>query len=82
MRLCLSSRMGVMQNLVAAPAHAYQSFYDADAPVIRHVPKVAAHIEAGDWSEEAIDSSAPARGILVGLVLCAPFWIGLSVMLF
>ena len=74
--------MGVMQYMVAAPAQAYQSFSDADAPVIRHVGKVAAHIEAGDRSEEATDLCAPARGILVGLALCAPFWIGLYVMLF
>jgi hypothetical protein len=74
--------MGVMQNLVAAPAHAYQSFYEADTPVVRHVRKVAARIEAGDRSEEAANSSAPARGILVGLALCAPLWIGLYVMVF
>ena len=71
-----------MQNLVAAPAQAYQSFYEADAPIVRHVRKVAAYTEPGDRSGEATYSSAPARGILVGLVLCAPFWIGLSVMLF
>ena len=74
--------MGVMQNLVAAPAQAYRSFYDADAPVIRHVRTVAARIESGDRFGEANNSSAPARGILVGLILCAPFWIGLYVMLF
>ena len=74
--------MGVMQYMVAAPAQAYQSFRDADALVIRHVGKVAAHTEAGDRSEEAIDLGAPARGILVGLALCAPLWIGLYVMLF
>ncbi len=53
---------------------------DADALVIRHVGEVAAHIEAGARSEEATDLCA-ARGILLGLVLSAPFWIGLYVML-
>jgi len=71
-----------MQCMVSASAQAYQSFSDADAPVIRHVGRVAAHTAVTDRSEEAIDLCAPARGILVGLALCAPFWIGLSVMLF
>ena len=71
-----------MQYLDSAPALAYQSFSDADALVFRRVEAVAAHTETGDRSEEATDVCAPARGILVGLVLCAPFWIGLYVMLF
>ncbi len=73
--------MDVMQYMVAAPAQVYQSFSETDALVIRHVGRVVAHIEAGDRSEAA-DLCAPAQGILLGLVLCAPFWIGLSVMLF
>ena len=61
--------MDVMQYMVAAPAQVYQSFSEADALVIRHVGRVAAHIEAGDRSEEATDLCAPAQGILLGLVL-------------
>lgn len=69
-----------MQYLDSAPALAYQSFSDSDALVFRHVEEVAAH--TGDWSEKATDLWAPARGILVGLVLCAPFWTGLYVLVF
>ena len=32
--------------------------------------------------DEVDDPCAPARGILLSLVLCAPFWIGVYVMLF
>ena len=80
-RWIISQRVAPPEYLAAIPVHSHQSFYDADVRVTRNVSEVA-HVEAVDGSEVAINSCGPARGILLGFILCAPFWIGLYVMLF
>jgi len=55
---------------------------DAEIPfrgsAVTSVPRMTATTLDADHDDE----SGAARGILVGLVLCAPFWVGVYAMLF
>ena len=56
--------------------------HEAEIPfrvtVITSVPR----IEATGFDAEIVDPLAAARGILLGLLLCVPFWVGVYLLIF
>jgi hypothetical protein len=68
--------------MAANPAPAYRAAYDAKIPFRLSVVKSESRMDATIRPSDIDEALGAARGILFGLLLCAPFWVGLFVVLF
>jgi hypothetical protein len=64
-------------GMVAQTATAHQPFSDVDEGFVTRRDDVFVDlVDLVDPAEEIVDPLSPMRGLVFGLLLCAPFWMG------
>jgi hypothetical protein len=64
-------------NAIPANLDAYEAEIPFRGSIVTSVPRIEPTVDA-----DLDDGCGAAQGILIGLLLCAPFWVGILAMLF
>ncbi len=71
-----------MRGMATGAMSAYRVAHESQIPLRVSVVISVPRIEATSSETGIDDGRGAARGILVGLLLCAPFWVGVYALLF